>query len=57
MMLVERMPLHESDISWQLLRRIVHDWLGASAELTEVKPLVGGCINTTLALFLPSSVA
>ncbi len=44
------MPLQENDISWQLLRRIVQDWVGTAAELTEVKPLVGGCINTTLAL-------
>jgi len=28
----------------------VHDWAGTAAELAEVKPLVGGCINTTLAL-------
>lgn len=40
----------ENDISWQVLRRIVRDWAGAAAELDEVKPLVGGCINTTLAL-------
>jgi fructosamine-3-kinase len=46
------MPLQENDISWQLLRRIVHDWAGTAAELTEVKPLVGGVVNTTLALGL-----
>src|SRR3954465_1950937 len=44
------MALMESDISWQLLRRIVHEWTGTSAELAEVKPLTGGCISTTLAL-------
>jgi len=44
--------LQESDISWQLLRRIVHDWAGDSAELTQVTPLTGGCISTTLALTL-----
>ena len=44
------MPLQELDISWQVLRRIVHDWVGTAAELTEVKALVGGCINTTVAL-------
>src|SRR5258705_12898344 len=44
------MALLESDISWQLLRRIVHDWAGTSAELAEVKPLTGGSISTTLAL-------
>ncbi len=44
------MPVQEQDISWQVLRRIVADWAGAAAELAEVKPLVGGCINTTLLL-------
>jgi fructosamine-3-kinase len=44
------MPTPDSDISWQVLRRIVHDWVGNAAELAEVKPLEGGCINTTLAL-------
>jgi len=44
------MSHQENDISWQVLRRIVHDWVGSTAELTEVKPLEGGCINTTLAL-------
>src|SRR2546421_6186244 len=47
-----RMALHESDISWQLLRRIVHDWAGNSAELADVKPLTGGCISDTLALHI-----
>lgn len=28
----------------------MHDWAGTAAELAEVKPLVGGCINITLAL-------
>src|SRR4051812_29334193 len=46
------MPLHEGDISWQELRRIVHDWAGTAAELAEVSPLSGGCINTTLLLGL-----
>lgn len=46
------MPLQEIDISWQLLRRIVRDWAGEAAELTEIKPLVGGQINTTIALHL-----
>jgi fructosamine-3-kinase len=43
------MPEHE-DISWLELRRIVQEWTGTSAELAEVKPLHGGCINTTLHL-------
>jgi fructosamine-3-kinase len=42
------MSLSDSDISWQLLRRIVHDWAGTSAELAEVTPLNGGSISTTL---------
>ena len=46
------MPAHDADISWQVLRRIVHDWMGTAAELVEVTPLHGGCINTTLALTL-----
>ena len=38
------------DISWQVLRQIVHDWVGASADLVEVKPLEGGSVSNTLAL-------
>jgi fructosamine-3-kinase len=38
------------DISWPLLRRIVHEWAGERAELTEVTPLDGGSISTTLLL-------
>src|SRR3954451_7487612 len=41
---------HGGDISWQALRRIVHDWLGTAAELDEVKPFHGGSINSTLGL-------
>ncbi len=44
------MPIQESDISWEVLRRIVRDWTGTAAELVEVKRLEGGCINTTLVL-------
>jgi fructosamine-3-kinase len=40
----------DSDISWDVLRRIVQDWAGAAAELIEVAPLAGGCISTTLKL-------
>ncbi len=43
-------PAHEMDISWHVLRRIVKEWIGDSAELAEVRPLVGGCVNTTLGL-------
>ncbi len=39
-----------SDISWQMLRRIVKDFHGNATELAEVVPLVGGRVNTTLAL-------
>jgi fructosamine-3-kinase len=46
------MSIGEVDISWDSLRRIVHNWAGTSAELTEFEPLVGGCINTTLLLKL-----
>lgn len=42
--------MQESDISWTTLRRIVQDWAGHAVELAEVQPLLGGCINTTLAL-------
>lgn len=44
--------MQDADISWQLLRRIAHDWAGAAAELAEVKHLVGGAINTTLMLVM-----
>ena len=44
------MPNQEGDISWQLLRRIVQDWAGSSAELAEVTHLDGGSISTTLLL-------
>ena len=39
-----------ADISWQVLRQIVHDWAGSSAELAEVRPLEGGSVSTTLEL-------
>lgn len=44
------MSHQENEVSWHVLRRIVHAWAGDAAELAEVKPLTGGCINTTLAL-------
>jgi fructosamine-3-kinase len=44
------MSLQDSDISWSMLRRIVHDWLGTAAELAEVNPLEGGSVNTTVSL-------
>ena len=44
------MPAVPFDISWQVLRQIVHDWAGASAELAEVRPLDGGSVSTTVAL-------
>ena len=44
------MPTQDSDISWPVLRQIVHDWAGASAELDEVKLLDGGNVATTAAI-------
>ena len=44
------MSLHDSDISWHVLRGIVQDWAGTTAELAEVKSLEGGCISNTLAV-------
>jgi fructosamine-3-kinase len=44
------MSTSASDISWQTLRRIVHRWVGESAELAEVHALDGGNISTTLEL-------
>ncbi len=44
------MAMQDTDISWQVLRQIVHDWAGADAELAEVKRLDGGCVATTVAL-------
>jgi fructosamine-3-kinase len=44
------MSLADSDISWQVLRQIVHDWAGTAAELAEVKTLDGGSVATTVAL-------
>jgi fructosamine-3-kinase len=44
------MPLTDSDISWQVLRQIITDWAGSSAQIAEVRPLEGGCINTTLCI-------
>ena len=41
---------HAGDISWPVLRRIVQDWAGTSAELSEVSHLDGGSISTTLLL-------
>ena len=49
------MSFGEVDISWQSLRRIVHDWAGTATELSEFIPLHGGQINTTLALHLNDS--
>jgi fructosamine-3-kinase len=44
------MSHQEGDISWQLLRRIVQEWKGTAAELSEVSHLDGGSISTTLLL-------
>ena len=39
-----------ADISWQVLRQIVQEWAGSSAELAEVRHLEGGSVSTTLDL-------
>jgi fructosamine-3-kinase len=44
------MSITQGDISWQTLASIVHEWIGASAELAEVRALHGGSISTTLAI-------
>jgi fructosamine-3-kinase len=44
------MPLGDSDISWQVLGQIVRGWAGDGAQIAEVRPLAGGCINTTLCI-------
>lgn len=44
------MPTYDAEISWQVLQQIVREWAGSEAELAEVTPLYGGCINTTLRL-------
>jgi len=46
------MSYGDGEIPWSLLRRIVQQWAGNSAELVEVTPLRGGSINTTLLLQL-----
>lgn len=46
------MSVGDCDISWGILRQVVCDWAGASAELAEFTPLAGGSINTTLLLNL-----
>jgi fructosamine-3-kinase len=40
----------DSDISWQVLRRIVHGWAGTAAEIAEVRHLDGGGVNNTLGI-------
>jgi fructosamine-3-kinase len=49
------MSVSGGEISWQMLRRIVHDWVGTAAELAEVKPLHGGSISSTVALTTTSN--
>lgn len=46
------MSYGDAEIPWALLRRIVQQWAGSSAELIEVTPLTGGSINLTLLLKL-----
>ena len=42
--------MQDTDLSWQVLRHIVHDWAGSQSELEEVRTLSGGYIATTVAL-------
>jgi fructosamine-3-kinase len=44
------MGLQDTDISWHVLRQIVHDWAGDQSELDEIKYLSGGSVATTLVL-------
>jgi fructosamine-3-kinase len=44
------MPLGDSDISWQVLRQIIHGWAGDAVQIAEVRALDGGCINNTLCI-------
>lgn len=46
------MSTHRTDISWDMLREIVHAWAGSDVPLREVTPLEGGSVSTTLALTL-----
>ena len=52
---LQLVSMGEIDISWQVLRRIVQDFFGTAAELSEFVPLHGGQINTTLELHLKNA--
>ncbi len=38
----------QDDVSWKMVERVVHDWLGPEAKLTELCFLAGGIVNTTV---------
>jgi fructosamine-3-kinase len=42
------------EVSWQTLRRIVHEWAGDRAEIEEVASMDGGSISTTLRIVTKS---
>ena len=42
------------EVSWQTLRRIVHEWSGDHAEIEQVSSLDGGSISTTLMIVTKS---
>lgn len=44
------MAMQDTDISWAVLRQIVHDWAGSHVELTETRRMDGGNIATTMSL-------
>jgi fructosamine-3-kinase len=42
------------EVSWQTLRRIVHEWSGDQAEIEQVSSLDGGSISTTILIVTKS---
>jgi fructosamine-3-kinase len=46
------MSVSGADISWSMLRQVVHDFAGGNVDLAEFAPLAGGNLNTTLVLKL-----
>ena len=44
------MSTYGDEISWHLLRRIMHEWSGTAVEIAEVRPLGGGSISQTVAV-------
>lgn len=44
------MTMQDTDVSWPVLRQIVHDWAGSRVELDEVRRMDGGSVATTMVL-------